>query len=1178
VVGNADVEVLDYFEDLVITSGTTDEEGNVRLVVKTDYVTESQRPYVGNLRVRASAHGYTSDDIWFSHSKYPDMDFDSNVMVIDIEMEPNPHPDIGDRFTSYTQDHQIKGQDSAIDGNIIITDATLTLTDTTFTLEQEWNFQWFILVKGTSGRLALENATIRSDFPFAIYLEGSGALETSLGSDIREARIIAKDNAAQATIDMRDSWMTGGIYTQCQDIEFVRCKMVLTDSRLAADRVSLNGGSTQFWGSLDIDGDEVELIDVSVTAAYDMTDEIGVSDLRTLVRFFGWSILNDPDNLYNISRGYFKFFAPNTNLTIMTTRLTMSGAFLYAEDINIIVRRNASISEQTIIESSWIGGINMTVQSDDMYARDSSFNQVLDNFRGVGANADKVRLYSVEVPGIICHEDAVVQRYWSITVFAIDGAGSIRPGALLEVESTETNAVLYPLPGTEGLPSSRTDIAGRITVDILANVTDETGDYFVGSIRFRLTFDKQQFENDPVHTPWIQVNLKADLVSTVRFIETIDPPQKEMIFSVYNVTYAGPVQDMKVYHHTFSTDEEHLLFLNETTGIMPERMRPWEMIENTTVQMVFRATSRINDVWIPLADGEVRIYILQGPAFDSNSPYQNKDGTLLRWVIWPDKNGVGHLNLTLPDNIGSYQLYIEVSGGTFDPTFQPVVHRFWNFTVSPPQTIVIEGAWISPDRVTLGELMTINGNVRYEYGEEGVEGAEISVTGTHIGTGQGRTSDEGRFSIQMQAPLLVVANLSLTITSVDPATDQVATYTLYYQVYEPIKPDKTDEFNWKAVMIAVIALGIIFAVAIGSVLVYRRSYGDLVECGECGAFIAANSLSCPKCGIEFETDLARCSECEAWIPANSNSCPVCGTAFTIQSLEEQVAAEEADEEVAPIDQVTTSTSKITPLHLDSGSDGAKWGDREEKRRRRIKKRVKKRLTVTDSDDDEAAVDSDEASDLFIGDEVEDGFRLPGLGVDESALSDEELSRLLPTEDMLKELMLTSEKVPGEEGAEEIEEDMDAESDTGDEEPSEDEDDQDRDEEPPEEGEPSDEEAEADDELEELEEIPAPEESDETAPEDAEGAEDVGEPPIEDEDSIPESRELLSELGLVADLGDEGRDADDLDSDSGDGSAFGGLLAEEDDTKEAPKLCPNCGGNWILYKDGEYTCRICGETW
>ena len=54
---------------------------------------------------------------------------------------------------------------------------------------------------------------------------------------------------------------------------------------------------------------------------------------------------------------------------------------------------------------------------------------------------------------------------------------------------------------------------------------------------------------------------------------------------------------------------------------------------------------------------------------------------------------------------------------------------------------------------------------------------------------------------------------------------------------------------------------------------------------------------------------------------------------------------------------------------------------------------------------------------------------------------------------------------------------------------------------------------------------------------------------------------------------------DLDDDGPeDEGALSGLLTEDEEAKEAPKLCPNCGGNWILYKDGEYTCRICGENW
>ncbi len=385
--------------------------------------------------------------------------------------------------------------------------------------------------------------------------------------------------------------------------------------------------------------------------------------------------------------------------------------------------------------------------------------------------------------------------------------------------------------------------------------------------------------------------------------------------------------------------------------------------------------------------------------------------------------------------------------------------------------------------------------------------------------------------------------------------------------------------NW-AFWWTLIILGVLgFAIAFGAVMMYRKHYGEVVECGECGAFIASSSTSCPKCGIEFETDLARCSECEAWIPANSSACPVCGTAFTIQSLEEQVAREEADEDVIPVDQVTTSTSTMTPLALEAASE-AKWGDREEKRRRRIKTRVKKRLTVTDTTEMEE--DEEAAKDLFIGDDTE-STRLPGLDIDDSGLDEEDLSQLLPTENMLKDLMLTTDVGPVSDETEALEPegDLDLEGD-----------------EPSEVDEAADEVSEGDEgepsiELEEvsledavsdgdisLEEIPPPvePEGDIEALDEEEDLGEDAEPHLEpeaEEAEGPESQELLSELGLMAKPKRR-----DLDADEGpeDDTPLSGLLTEEEDSKEAPKLCPNCGGNWILYKDGEYTCRICGENW
>ena len=83
-----------------------------------------------------------------------------------------------------------------------------------------------------------------------------------------------------------------------------------------------------------------------------------------------------------------------------------------------------------------------------------------------------------------------------------------------------------------------------------------------------------------------------------------------------------------------------------------------------------------------------------------------------------------------------------------------------------------------------------------------------------------------------------------------------------------------------------IMIAAVVAVAIG-VTMYWKVYGlgKMVECGECGAFIAEDATTCPKCGVEFEKDMAKCSNCQAWIPVDVKQCPECGVEFATGELE-----------------------------------------------------------------------------------------------------------------------------------------------------------------------------------------------------------------------------------------------------------------------------------------------------
>ena len=87
---------------------------------------------------------------------------------------------------------------------------------------------------------------------------------------------------------------------------------------------------------------------------------------------------------------------------------------------------------------------------------------------------------------------------------------------------------------------------------------------------------------------------------------------------------------------------------------------------------------------------------------------------------------------------------------------------------------------------------------------------------------------------------------------------------------------------WLMLVIIVATVGII----IGAHL-YLKAYGigKMVECGECGSFIPADSTTCPKCGVEFEKDMAKCSNCQAWIPVEVRQCPECGVEFATGKVE-----------------------------------------------------------------------------------------------------------------------------------------------------------------------------------------------------------------------------------------------------------------------------------------------------
>ncbi len=1199
VVPGAHVQVLDYFQDIVKAEGDVDDQGVVRLEVVTDYIRESLSPFVGNLRVHAELGTQLSEYVRISHYKYPLMATLYNDYQLTMVLPPSGSPDPDPRTLDIKVDRALSGN---IDRNIVIDNAVVTVKDASLLLEQEFAFQWYVWVKGARGALVIDDATFSSTFTFVCFLEDNARLVIKGGSEALNIRVVAFE---QSTVIVDGSDFTGDLYATCQEVLLNASRLNLIDTHIDVTKATINAALWAEQG-LTVKAHSLDMKGADVTNAYTVSRSVGVSTLRSLVSVYGWQKLDDPQVTGNLS--WFKEFSRGVNISLEADLLNIVDSFIYADEVSIVVERNPN-ANQTRVTGSWVGAGSLWFVADDLRAEKTSFNRPLDDLD----LRDRAWLYSVEMPSVVCRDNATAERYWYLTVHAVDGAGSDRSGALLELISTETNRSLGG--------SVRTDTFGRATVAILANTTDRTGDYFVGSVMFRLKYDQKQYAVAPAYTPWVRVAMKADLFREMAFAETIDSPKKDISYLVFERIDLGPVQDLRYYWSTFpgsvTQDNERINpeaweYYNTThpESMWTDRMRYWEVVKGESATIGLMAVELINNIWEPLDTGSIRFYIVnstvvgQNPSAYTPNPadaHRNYNGKTLDRSVWPSESGYCETVMEFPDSTGSYWLFVEVEGGVYDPTPQLMRNYTWAMLVVDPRNIEVV-AVVEPRLVEVGDTITISGTVRYASDATGVNGSEVTIFGQRITQQRLVSRLDGSFSIVMQAPLIPADRYTITVLAVDTLTENNATIVLDYTVVVPVEPPQEDNTNWLALYIVIIIVVLAAAIGGGAMLFLRRQWGKLVECGECGAFIPANTAKCPKCGVEFETDLARCSECEAWIPADSPSCPVCGTPFTIEVLEKQAVVEEAAEQGKPIDMVTTSQSKIPPIPLATATAGPAV-DADSTRRTRIKKRVKKRLTVTEAD---ATIDTgqgEDAGDLYAGEpgaqQAGQPTRLPGIDIGEEQLSEDELSKLLPTEDMLKELMLTTDKSSGEAGAEAETKGEEGEKELLEEIPS------------TGTGQGA---AEARSPSQpELEEIPTLTSKPARA---APGMPDISKAPalqrlqlsgpvieLEEpgmsavsatgEEAAEDEGTFLRELGLrpegaarkpkgkvPAPKGRQALQAKEDEAEAGtegEDGLMGDMLSEPKE-REAPKLCPNCGGNWILYKGGEYTCRICGEKW
>ncbi len=169
--------------------------------------------------------------------------------------------------------------------------------------------------------------------------------------------------------------------------------------------------------------------------------------------------------------------------------------------------------------------------------------------------------------------------------------------------------------------------------------------------------------------------------------------------------------------------------------------------------------------------------------------------------------------------------------------------------------------------------ITIGGRVVRESDSQGVGNIQVRV---YLADDKGNrktnlmttsTNNNGDFSVAITTPK--EGDYTIVVQPMDKEAQETGTLSV-----ESAEEGGLIPWWIIAVIIAAAAIAVV-------VVAYFQLMGEeeMVECGNCGSTIPADSTSCPECGVDFDMSTVKCSECGEWIPADAENCPNCGAEF-----------------------------------------------------------------------------------------------------------------------------------------------------------------------------------------------------------------------------------------------------------------------------------------------------------
>jgi len=305
-----------------------------------------------------------------------------------------------------------------------------------------------------------------------------------------------------------------------------------------------------------------------------------------------------------------------------------------------------------------------------------------------------------------------------------------------------------------------------------------------------------------------------------------------------------------------------------------------EEVDNATFGEIVHIIADVkNDGYTSVLGTTIQVMAVDNDSYITHIATLSKDfmaeETITLNVTWS-------VNATIGDNDIIIQLNVD----------QHIEERYYAddnatvaFSIGPPNPLIV---------IDLGGILqyrsdsqvVVRGTVLNEINNEPLSDISMVITlndmgGAQIGDSRTTiTSSTGYYETTLYIPPGIEGNYLIG------ATANMGERSFLQQQGIDVEPpfSETTLPWWVWIIIIVVVGGVIIGF---SAYLFKYGLGKMVECGECGALIPANSKKCPKCGVEFETGTAKCSECGAWIPASAKVCPECGAKFVGEAIGEE---------------------------------------------------------------------------------------------------------------------------------------------------------------------------------------------------------------------------------------------------------------------------------------------------